>query len=52
MTPEQPRTEAWRVRVQLGNWVGYVFMHPDLDAKEAHKLVLAAAWKAADNFTK
>ena len=45
-TPKPPRTEPWYVRVQLGNWIGWVYMPADLDAKEAHRLVLEAAHKA------
>ena len=44
----KPRTEPWYVKIQLGNWVGHVHLPPALDAKAAHKLILDAAIKAAD----
>lgn len=47
----KPRTEPWYVKIQLGNWVGHVHLPPTLDAKAAHKLILDAAIKAADEFT-
>lgn len=44
-----PRTEPWYVKIQLGNWVGHVFMPPTLDPNEAHRIILEAAIGAADD---
>lgn len=46
------RVETWRVRVQLGGWVGYVLIPKTMSASDAHQMVLDAGWKAANEFNK